>query len=275
MATRSTDGRGSATWVRTKLTALSENEDWAAHAASADLINWLYVIVQQRARTLAVSADARADIVQDTMTPLVRALNDCRTQFAAAGNPAAVLERVAARAVGESRHRLMMCGMSAVQPNGQNWRARYPRRIGGDAGRHIIEEQPNPDFDLDPAIERAAVRTREWVSDNLDVCMSADAEHALVYVLDRLVAGVSRAALVRGGHSALRSDPALRHLGFSPGAASAFGLWLLGRRDTQHGAASVLDAAIAGDPVDHLTAQRWRRDALRFGFAHPAASAAA
>ena len=165
-----------------------------------------------------------------------------------------------------------MSGLSGVPANGQNWRLGYPRRIGGEAARRLLEERPTPAQAQDPAIEHTATRVVDWVDLHVDVRMSDDARDAIVYCLDRLVAGVSRPALLRGGHSALGADPAMRHLGFNGPAATAFGVWLLGRHDAQHSSPSVLDAAVTAVPTTELTIERWRRDALRLGFAQVTAS---
>ena len=69
-------------------------------------------------------------------------------------------------------------------------------------------------------------------------------------------------------------DSVMRHLGFDPASASAFAVWLLGRRDSHHNAPSVLDAALDGQPTDELGLGRWQRDGLRVGFVHAMAPGA-
>ncbi len=265
--------RGCQEWVAERASVLQEDAQWTSSVACHELLDWLYAVAARRASALPLSADERRDVVQDAMTPIVRALDPAAGCLASAGNPAAVLERVAARAVGEARHRVRMAGLGGVPANGQNWRARYPRRIGGEAARQLLEQLPTPVFDSCGAVDAAAIQVRAWIAEHLGVTLIADAFDALVYVLDRLVAGLSRSALVRGGNSSLRRDPAMRHLGFTDAAASCFGVWLLGRSDAQHNAPSVLDAAFGGD-VDPVSVERWRQVATAAGFAAGADSGA-
>ena len=260
------DGPGSQTWVREQLLVLRDDPLWAQRRECAQLVDWLHTVVHHRARKLGLGPDLSDELAQDAMTRVFRSLATSRDSFATADNPAAVLERVTARAVGESRHRIKMCGFGGVAPNGLNWRARYPRQIGGDAAQRIFDELPATANETDPAVADAAERVTVWVQTNLQVQLTDDAKHALVYVLDRLVSGVSRSTLVRGAHSGLGGDPAMRHLGFDPAAASAFAVWLLGRRDSHHNAPSVLDAALDGATTDELGFGRWQRDGLRVGF---------
>lgn len=257
--------RGSVQWVAMRTSVLQADAEWASSAACYELLDWLYTVARRRAAALHLSTDERRDVVQDAMTPIVRAIDPAGGCLLSADNPAAVLERVAARAVAEARHRVRMAGLGGVPANGQNWRARYPRRVGGEVARRLFEQLPNPAFDNCGAVDAAAVQVRGWIAQHIGVTLTAEAFDALVYVLDRLVAGVSRSALVRGGNSSLRSDPAMWHLGFTQAGATSFGVWLLGRRDAQHNALSVLDAALGSD-VDKASVVRWHRVATAVGF---------
>jgi len=118
---------GSSDWVRNHLSALPPGGGWGEHAAGRELLSWLSAIVRYRAGSAHLLAHERADIAQDAMLPIVRALAGSRARIVDADNPAAVLERVAARAVAAARHRARMAGMGGVAANGQNWHARYPR----------------------------------------------------------------------------------------------------------------------------------------------------
>jgi hypothetical protein len=100
--------------------------------------------------------------------------------------------------------------------------------------------------------------------------LTVGASDATTYVLDRLRGGASRTTLVRGGHSSLSIDPAMRVLGFDRESAGAFGLWLLGRKDRQ--ILGVLDSAALEIRADAAALSRWRGVALGFGFAVPTGS---
>jgi DNA-directed RNA polymerase specialized sigma24 family protein len=258
---------GSAEWVRDRLTALPRGEGWCEHAAFRELVGWLYTVAHSRAGAVGVPSQARADVVQDAMRWILRALQKSRARMAEADNPAAMLERVAIRGVTDGRHRARMTGMGGVAANGRNWHERYPRQLGGQAAVLVFDSLPTPEYEPSPAVEHAADRVAAWVHDHLGIRLSIDAVNATVYVLDRLVAGVSRGALLRGGKSSLTTDPAMHHLGFAPPAASAFGVWLLGRQDPAHNAPSVLDAVLSSDEPPLPVAERWRRHATTFGFA--------
>jgi hypothetical protein len=259
--------RGTASWVRDRLDAISDREDWAQHPACGELIDWLYSIIQRRAARMDLPRHVRGDLVQDAMTPIVQALCRSRATIAGADNPAALLQQVAARALAGAGHAHRMAGYSGVAANGQNWRAEYPRRVAGETLTPFLEEAMAPVRPGLPAVERVASRIAEWVFERVGVELSPDAVDATVYVIDRLLSGVGRNALVRGGHSGLGTDPAMRHLGFDAAAANAFGCWLLGRADAEHNAASVLDAALFGESPSPVTDARWRRQAVMFGFA--------
>jgi len=258
---------GSSDWVRNHLSVLPPGGGWGEHAAGRELLHWLSAVVRHRAGSSNVLAHERADIAQDAMLPIVRALAGSRERIAGADNPAAVLERVAARAVAAGRHRTRMAGLGGVAANGQNWHARYPRQIGGEAALRILAELPTPAHESCRQVEDAGARVARWVCAHVGIRLTVEAVHAVVYVLDRLVAGVSRGALLRGAHSGLGADPAMRCLGFCPAAASAFGVWLLGRNDAGHNAPSVLNAVLHGEAPDGLSVERWRREALKAGFA--------
>jgi hypothetical protein len=274
MARRTSGDRGSSDWVRARLLALSGCDNWTEHPACPVLVEWLYTVVQHRTGALGLPSQTRADVAQDAMAPVLRAVHTSRARIAAADNPAAVLERVAVRAVAAGGHRVRMAGLGGVAANGRNWGATYPRHIGGDAALRLLELLPDPVYEPCRAVEDTAARLALWVSENLNVALSSDTVDAIVYVLDRLVAGVSRGSLVRGSHSGLASDPAMRHLGFDAASAGAFACWLLGRRDAEHEAPSVLDAFLDGASPVPIEAERWRRQAVKFKFAAEAARVA-
>jgi DNA-directed RNA polymerase specialized sigma24 family protein len=264
--------QGSSTWVQSQLSALGD-ENWTTRPECRELIEWLYTIVRHRAGGLGLPPYVRGDVAQDAMEPVVRALHRSRDRIAGADNPAAVLERIAARAVAAGRHRARMAGLAGVPANGQHWRAAFPRQVGGDAAVRVLDSLPVPDEEPCREVEDTARRLERWLFEHVGVALAPAAVDAVVYVLDRLVAGVSRAALVRGGHSGLALDPAMRHLGFESASASGFGCWLLGRQDAEHNAPSVLDAFLDGGAPERFVAERWRRQALKFGFAADADSA--
>lgn len=266
--------RGSAAWVRARLEIdAAAFGVGAAHEGIAELTDWMYAIVRHRASAVGGAADERDDIVQDAMLQICRALDGSRARFAVAENPAAMIERVAARAVCAGRHRVGMSGLGGVASNGRTWHARYPRRIGGDTAMRIVNNRTEPRHEACREIEVAAARVAGWVSVHVGVVLTADAEAAVIYVLERLVSGVSRESLVRGSHSALGNDVAMRHLGFHSAAAGAFAVWLLGRNGQGRAAAPVLDAALLGAHFEAVETKRWRRQSLEFGFASPALSA--
>jgi hypothetical protein len=263
--------RGSAAWVRLRLqlngAALGVG---TAHDRAAELTDWMYAVVRRRATAAGVVADERDDVVQDAMLQIWRLLKGSRARLGLAENPAAVIERVAARAVCAGRHRVGMSGLGGVAPNGRNWRARYPRRIGGDTAMRIVSNRAEPRHETCREVESATARIVSWVSVHVGVVLTADAEQAIIYILERLIDGVSRASLVRGSHSALGIDIAMRHLGFDPAAAGAFAVWLLGRADQSRRATSVLDAALLGAHFEEDERMRWRRQSLELGFASQA-----
>jgi len=223
-------------------------------------------VVHRRIRLIGAAWHEFDDITQAAMAPIVATLVRSRDRLLRADNPAAVLERVAARGVAAGRHRVRLAGLGGVHENGRHWRANYPRVIGGDQAQQIFQELPAPVFEPCREIDDAAARVDRWVLTTLAVQLSSDAWDAVVYVLDRLVDGVSRAALLRGGHSALGNDPAMRHLGFTPAGGAAFGVWLLGRQDPAHNAPSVLDAVLLSEEAAASSIVRWRREAVRYGF---------
>lgn len=216
MVERIADGPGSASWVRARLVDLRGDPGWAERQGCRELVDWLYVVVRHRARRAVAGSEERDEVTQDAMVRVVRALTDSRDAYERSNNPAAVLERVAARAVGESRHRVSMCGLSGIAANGRNWRARFPRKIGGESARLIFEALPATVCVEDTAVTDAASRIGEWIAAELGAQLSTDGLDALVYVLDRLVAGVSRSTLLRGGRSALGGEPSDATLGSPP-----------------------------------------------------------
>jgi DNA-directed RNA polymerase specialized sigma24 family protein len=241
-------------------------DEWAERPAGRELIDWLQAAVLHRLARSSLGSEGIRDIAQDAMVSILEALGTSRAEFARADNPAAVLERVAARACAEACHRARVQGFGALPPNGRSWRVRPPAQIGGAKALWIFDNLPVPQYVPDISIEDAAQRADRWITAHVGVTLTADSVEAIIFVLRRLESGVSRSALVRGGHSSLRADLAMRHLGFDPQAAGVLGVWLLGRKDAQHNAASVLDAALDGEPVDQRCLDRWRRDALRYGF---------
>lgn len=256
---------GSCSWVRDRLEALPDGDEWAETAACKELIEWLHGIAKHRAAVAGVAHADRAEVAQDAMPRIVRALKYSRAGFASAHNPAAMLERVTARAVAAARHRVCMSGLGGVAPNGRNWRAPFPRVLGGSTAARIIELLPASDESPGRDVERTAAALAAWVREHLGVEMTDDAVHATVYVLDRLVTGVGRAALVRGGPAGLAGDPAMRHLGFEPTTSRRFARWLLGRTDPGHRAPAVLDAFLAGQATPLNVLEEWRRTALGDG----------
>jgi len=249
-------------WVRARLTGSS-----AATAADPDLeelFDWIRLVAERRARN--VSSHERNDVVQDALAQVWQMMRESSAQLAAADNPAALLERVVARAVGQARHRASMAGLGGVPPNGRNWRARYPQVLGGEVGLRVLSQLPASTAAPATEVEKTASRVAEFVYEQIGVELSDDAIDAIDYVLDRLVAGVRRTTLVRGGHSGLRTDPAMRHLGFSEASAGAFACWLLGREDAQRHVPSVLNAFLDRELLTPAVAARWHRQAIAFGF---------
>lgn len=264
---------GSPTWVRDRLRALPADDSWTRTNACRDLISWLYPVAMHRAGMAGVPTSDRAEVAQDAMPRIISALKRSRARFARAGNPAALLERVTARAVSGGVHRMRMAGLGGVPPNGRHWRTPYARTLGGDLAQEILIALPSdadqPSFEVDDA----AARIGTWVTVHLGVYLTADAVHAVTYALDRLVAGVSRGALARGGYVGLGDDPAMRHLGFTPQTSRVLARWLLGRTDRSRGFPSVLNAALLDEEVGSEVLAAWRRTAIEAGFAHDQNSA--
>lgn len=247
-------------WVRARLLALDEAGDWRDNG---ELLDWLRLVAERRARD--VPRHDRRDVVQDALIDILRIVQESLPRFVAASNPAALLERVVARRVGHARHRASMTGLSGVSANGRNWRKRYPRHLGGIAAIRVMSEIATAPSAPCVEVARTASRLAEYVHEEVGVVLSDDAIDALTYVLDRLAGGVSRSTLVRG-HTGLRTDPAMAHLGFCPTSAGGFGCWLLGRTDGRHDAPSVLDAFLDGRSAAPNVAAGWRRQAIAFGF---------
>lgn len=258
---------GSPSWVRERLRAMPADDGWSRVDACRELIGWLYPVAVHRAGMIGVPPSDRREVAQDAMPSIVSALKRTRAQIANANNPAALLEHITARAISGGAHRLRMAGMGGVSPNGRHWLTPGVYTLGGDLGWDLLEAVPyGPDRPC-REVEQAAAQVARWVAAHLDVRLNPDARHAVVYVLDRLAAGVGRAALVRGGHTALADDPAMRHLGFEPSGSRTFARWLLGRSDARHGLPSVLDAAVLGKAFGPDVLADWRRAAIQAGFA--------
>ena len=184
-------------------------------------------------RGLALSVGDRADVVQEAVTDAYRAVARDRERFRSADNPAALLETVIGRAVGVAHHRARMAGFGGLATNGRHWRAIAPQLVGGPAADQFLYDVPVQARQPTRHVPDAAARINDWVAAELGVALTSDAVHAVEYVLDRLVAGVSRRSLRRGGHSALARDPAMRHLGFTPATARLFAAWALGSEKTR------------------------------------------
>jgi hypothetical protein len=248
---------------------LASAEDWTRRAECTELVNWLYTVVQHRSRRVSESRTARADVCQDAMTAIVQALRTAasRDRLAHRDNPAAVLERIAERAVEAACHVHRMAGYSGVAPNGRNWRKAYPVRVGSDENLDSLAARRDGPIPMSGAsVDAATERVRAWVEGQLGVTMTEPALDATVYVLDRIFAGLHRSSLMRGAHSGLSRDPAMAHLGIETSAAHAFGCWLLGRPDGKPPTPGVLDLALADGVADDLLAARWRRLAVVTGF---------
>lgn len=260
-------GVGSAGWVRDRLRDLPPGDGWVDTDACRELINWLYAVARQRAASAGVESHDRAEVAQDAMPAIVSALQRTRFGFADARNPAAALERVTLRAVSCSVHRIRMRGLGGVPANGRNWGTPYPRSVGGDAALRLMADVHSSGGGSSHEIEAAAAAVASWVAERVEVTLIEDAVHAIIYILERLVSGRARAALVRGNRVGLASDPAMFHLGFDPAGARAFAAWLLGRRDPAHERPAVLDAALLGENTQPKVLLQWRRTALDFAFA--------
>ena len=265
--TDTTETRGGAEWVARRLRPMWTDPDWSRSTGCNELIEWLYSAAARRAKIVGVAPAEREEMAQDAMPKILAALRHWGNGLASAENPAALLERVVNRAVSEGMHRMRMEGMGGVPPNGRSWRTSPPRSISGDVVWRLVEEFPDELESPDWEIEKAAAAVAGWVVQHMGLVLTRNANHAVVYILDRLICGISRGALVRGGHAGLGTDPAMRHLGFDPTAARAFGRWLLGRTDRGHAMASVLDAALLDEAVSSGVLGSWRRTALDYAFA--------
>lgn len=259
--------RGDSEWVVQRLSAMRIDSNWSRSRSCDELIDWLYAVAEHRARSNGIAAQDRAEVAQDAMPEIVAALRTAREPNAMSENPAALLERVAARAVSHAAYRMRMCGVGGVPANGRNWRTPPLRLVDEDLARPLLEELPVSIDRPSRAIEAAADTVAAWVAAHVDVCLTADGANAVAYVLDRLASGVSRGVLVRGGYTGLGADPAMRYLGFDAAAARALGRWLLGRADRGHEMASVLDSALLGEPVSARVLAGWQRTALDYEFA--------
>lgn len=256
---------GSAEWARALLPELA-GADWAHTPACTELVEWLYTVMRRRAGRTGLPADVRNDIVQNAVASMYQTLCHQRLALAEHTNPAAALERLAAEAVNAARHDHLMRGYGGVKKNGRNCSKAYPHQV---TAPDLTESLAAPALVLhfDDKITAATRRVASWVTQNLRLRLSSGALDGITYVLDRLRDGTSRASLVRGGHSCLSRDPAMRFLGFSREDAAAFGSWLLGRSDRH--LLGVLDAAVLGLPADELVRTRWQAIAVGCGFAEP------
>lgn len=256
---------GSGEWARALLTELA-GADWTRKPACTELVKWLYTVTRRRAGRTGLPTDVRNDIVQNAVASLYQTLHHQRVALAEHTNPAAALERLAAEAVNSARHDHLMRGYGGVKKNGRNWGKAYPHQV---TAPDLTESLAAPALVLhfDDEITAATRRVASWVTQDLRLRLSSDALDAITYVLDRLRDGTSRASLLRGGHSCLSRDPAMRFLGFSRTEAAAFGSWLLGRSDRH--LLGVLDAAVLGVPADEPVRTRWRAIAVGCGFAEP------
>lgn len=264
--TRGAEDVGSIAWVRDRLRALPASSDWSRADACQELITWLYGVAGRRAAALGVAWQDRTEVAQDAMPRIVRALDRSRARIAQAENPAAVLQRIVERAVAAAVYQLRMAGLGGVRPNGRHWHTTFPQMVRGQAAADLLElahfevEQPSRE------VENLAGRLAEWVKEHLGIVLTDDAVDAVAYVVDRLLAGVGRPSLVRGGYAGLATDPAMGYLGFDAVSARAFARWLLGRSDPGHEAASVLDAFLAGRVEDRKVVADWSRVAVDSGF---------
>jgi hypothetical protein len=159
-----------------------------------------------------------------------------------------------------------MAGFGGLATNGRHWRADAPQLVGGPTGDQFLYGTPVQADRPTRYVPDAAARINDWVTVELGVVLTSDAVHAIEYILDRLVAGVSRRSLRRGGHSALARDRAMQHLGFTPTSARLFAGWMLGSEKNDRPAA-VIDAAIEHRTADPGCADMLRNKALAGGFA--------
>jgi hypothetical protein len=208
----------------------------------------------------------RADLVQDAVSLVFLTLHSKRHELPGHANPASALELLVMHAASEAYHKHLMAGFGGVAKNGRNWGKAYPRQ---SSTTNLDESLAAPPLviHVDHETAEATHRLSRWITRNLGLELTAASLDAATYVLDRLRGGASRSSLVRGGHSCLSNDLAMRFLGFDRESAGAFGRWLLGREDRN--VLGVLDAAMLGAGVDDLTRARWRRVAITFGFAEP------
>jgi hypothetical protein len=257
--------KGSPEWARALLLDLS-TDDWASQPRSKDLVEWLYEVAWNRVRRTGTPPRARRDLVQDTMSYIVVTLHNKRGTLATHDNPAAALERLVINSMRAAHHDQLMQGYGGVAKNGRNYGKAYPKQ---SIGFNIEESLAAPALfvHVDDRITAATRRLAEWMTRELGLKMTSAAFDATTYVLDRLCDGTSRSTLVRGGHSALGNDAAMRVLGFDHEAAGAFATWLLGRMERK--IPGILDSAVLNVQADDLIRSRWRRTAITFGFAEP------
>ena len=145
---------GSRTWVRARLHLLASSvDDGAERPASHELIDWLQAVVLHPPRQeQRLGSQGIRDIAQDAIVSILEALQTSRAEFARADNPAALLERIAARACAQACHRARMHGLG-----------RLAERTDGTGGSAlaITSRRGQGDVDLrEPALSRVPARYR-------------------------------------------------------------------------------------------------------------------
>ena len=274
MGVRIEGGRGSGSWVRQRLLAAPDYDTWRATPEARELVDWLRIVAGRRTGRLRIDEIDRADVVQDALEWALSSLRRSSREIAGKDNPAAALEFVVSRGVAQGRHHVRMAGVAGARANGRGWHAPFPSLLHGEMAALVMADLLEDDFGESQFMEQFVQRLVEWVVANLGIVITDDAAHAVMYVLDRVVAGAGRSALLRGEHSALTRDPAMRYLGFTPAAARRFAVWLLGQSTRTRTWPSLLDAVVEGRRPDAPSLSHWRREALKYGFgtALPAAA---
>jgi hypothetical protein len=274
MGIRIEGGRGSGSWVRQRLLAASDYDTWRATPEARELIDWLRIIAARRTGRLRIDVIDRPDVVQDALEWALSSLRRSFREMAGKDNPAAALEFVVSRGVAQGRHHVRMAGIAGARANGRGWQAPFPSLLHGEMAALVMGDVLEDECVESQFMEQFVHRFVEWVVADLGILITDDAAHAVMYVLDRVVAGAGRSALLRGGHSSLTSDPAMRYLGFTPTAARRFAVWLLGQSTRTRIWPSLLDAVVEGRSPDAMSLAHWRREAIKYGFgtALPAAA---
>lgn len=258
--------RPSGAWVAERLAMIHAGATRESAQACVELVTWIYEVARCCTRSHGLHGTEADDAVQDSMVRIAQALAPDEARLARASNPAALLVHTVARAVDEAYYVQRMCGFGGVAPNGQHAGTPYPERAGGGALVGALEGAVDDETSLRTDVDRVVGQVAQWVRRQVGIRLGQAALDGAVYVVDRLVAGISRTTLVTGGHSRLGVDPAMRHLGFTSAGAGAFGIWLLGRRDGSHNTVGLLDAALGGVLADAALVERWRAEALKHGF---------